>query len=93
MRSVAGRDRAVGNDTCKAGGPWWPIAARRGPRVFHWKAHEVSVLAALIWSGVWVGLALLFRPEAGEESAVAPGCREKVANGQMADRWSPMPRM
>jgi len=61
--------------------------------VFHWKAHEVSVLAALIWSGVWVGLALLFRPEAGEESAVAPGCREKVANGQMADRWSPMPRM
>ena len=28
--------------------------------VFHRKAHAVSFKEALIWSGVWVGLALLF---------------------------------
>ncbi len=28
--------------------------------VFHRKSHEVSVKEALIWTGVWVGLALLF---------------------------------
>ncbi len=28
--------------------------------VFHRKAHEVNVKEALTWSGVWVGLALLF---------------------------------
>ncbi len=28
--------------------------------VFHRKAHEVSVREAFIWSGVWIGLALLF---------------------------------
>jgi tellurite resistance protein TerC len=28
--------------------------------VFHAKAHSVTVREALIWSGVWVGLALLF---------------------------------
>ena len=28
--------------------------------VFHRKAHVVNVREALFWSGVWVGLALLF---------------------------------
>jgi len=28
--------------------------------VFHRKAHEVSMKEALIWSGVWIGLALIF---------------------------------
>lgn len=28
--------------------------------VFHRKAHKVGMKEALIWSGVWVGLALLF---------------------------------
>lgn len=28
--------------------------------VFHRKAHEVRIKEALIWSGVWITLALLF---------------------------------
>jgi tellurite resistance protein TerC len=28
--------------------------------VFHRKAHEVSVREALVWTGVWIGLSLLF---------------------------------
>ncbi|MCU0316175.1 MAG: TerC family protein [Fimbriimonadaceae bacterium] len=28
--------------------------------VFHRQAHEVSIKEAIIWSGVWIGLALLF---------------------------------
>lgn len=28
--------------------------------VFHRKAHEVKIKEALIWSGVWIGLAMLF---------------------------------
>src|SRR5687767_6353587 len=41
--------------------------------VFHRKSHEVGVREALVWSGVWIGLALAFNalvwqwrgPEAG----------------------------
>jgi tellurite resistance protein TerC len=28
--------------------------------VFHRKAHEVSIKEALIWTGIWIGLAMLF---------------------------------
>lgn len=28
--------------------------------VFNWKAHEVKIKEALIWSGVWIALALSF---------------------------------
>jgi tellurite resistance protein TerC len=43
--------------------------------VFHRKAHEVSVREALIWTGVWVALAMLFNVGLyyiqGKESALA----------------------
>jgi len=42
--------------------------------VFHKKAHEVRLKEALIWSGVWIGLALLFNLgiyfSAGKEQAL-----------------------
>ena len=28
--------------------------------VFHRRSHEVKLTEALVWSGVWIGLALLF---------------------------------
>ena len=44
-------------------------------KVFHRKSHEISIREALVWSGVWIGLALIFNvgvyhwlgPQAGLE--------------------------
>ena len=65
--------------------------SRRGPRsgVFHRKAHKVEVREALLWSAIWIGLAMAFGylvwhwfgPNAGLEITRAPD-REGSENRQ-----------